>query len=333
MFLLKTILNEIFKDAMRQNATDIHLTLESNTGLVRVRRRGEMVPLTEVTIEVYRKLINYLKFTAELDINEHKIPQSGRTKFEVDDLKIGVRVSTLPISLMNEIIVIRILNPMGDRQSNELFHTKEKYEFLKNYMERMQGLILFTGPTGSGKTTLMYRLMADIISENKRQIISIEDPVEYELDGMVQVEINEKANMDYGPLLKGVLRCDPDVIMFGEIRDAQIASELLRASLSGHLVLSTFHSKSALSTLSRLKDYGLYVEEMIQSISLIINQRIIHTKKGSYIIYEFMDNTQIKNYLIDSIFDVFTLPMQLDSLYKGGMITEDELETFKNKFK
>lgn len=116
---------------MRQNATDIHLTLESNTGLVRVRRRGDMAPLTELPIEVYRKLINYLKFTAELDINEHKIPQSGRTVFEIDDSKVGVRVSTLPISLMNEIIVIRILNPMEDRQSNELLHTREKYEFLK----------------------------------------------------------------------------------------------------------------------------------------------------------------------------------------------------------
>lgn len=330
---MKTILHEIFKDAMRQNATDIHLTLESNTGLVRVRRRGEMVTLRELTIDVYRKMINYLKFTAELDINEHKVPQSGRTIFESGDLKVGVRVSTLPISLMNEIIVIRILNPMENRTSNDLFHTHEKYEFLKGFMERMQGLILFTGPTGSGKTTLMYRLLMDIISENRRQVISIEDPVEYEMDGMVQVEINEKANMDYGPLLKGVLRCDPDVIMFGEIRDAKIASELLRASLSGHLVLSTFHSKSAISTLSRLKDYGLYVEEMIQSISLIINQRVIHTHKGSYIIYEFMDNKQIKNYLEDGTHEVFTLSEQLDLLYKGGMITEAELTSFKTRFK
>lgn len=330
---MKRILNEIFEDAMRQNATDIHFTLESNTGLIRVRRSGEMVTLKEVTIEVYGKLINYLKFTAELDINEHKVPQSGRTVFEIGDLKVGVRVSTLPISLMNEIIVIRILNPMEDRQSDELFHTREKYEFLKNYMTRMQGLVLFTGPTGSGKTTLMYRLLMDIISENKRHVISIEDPVEYELDGIVQVEINEKAKMDYEPLLKGVLRCDPDVIMFGEIRDAKIASELLRASLSGHLVLSTFHSKSAISTLSRLKDYGLYVEEMIQSISLIINQRIVHTQKGSFIIYEFMENNQIKNYLIEGTSDVFTLSDQLDTLQKGGMITESELASFKDRFK
>ncbi|KKK35523.1 hypothetical protein WN59_01435 [Salinicoccus sediminis] len=330
---MKTILSEIFKGAMRQNATDIHLTLESNTGLVRVRRRGEMAALCEVTMEEYRKLINYLKFTAELDINEHKVPQSGRTVFDDGELSVGVRVSTLPISLMNEIIVIRILNPMEERKSEGLFHTREEYEFLKEYMTRMQGLILFTGPTGSGKTTLMYRLLADIISENRRQVISIEDPVEYEMDGIVQVEINEKANMDYSPLLKGVLRCDPDVIMFGEIRDAKIASELLRASLSGHLVLSTFHSKSAVSTLSRLKDYGLYTEEMIQSISLIINQRLIHTDRGSYIIYEYMESGHIKDYLSGKKTDIFTLSAQLDALGKGGSISEKELKTFKGRFK
>jgi len=330
---LKTILSEIFKGAMRQNATDIHLTLESSTGLVRVRRRGEMATLCEVTMEEYRKLINYLKFTAELDINEHKVPQSGRTVFDDGEITVGVRVSTLPISLMNEIIVIRILNPVEDRKSAGLFHTRKEYEFLKEYMTRMQGLVLFTGPTGSGKTTLMYRLLGDIISENRRQIISIEDPVEYEMDGIVQVEINEKASMDYSPLLKGVLRCDPDVIMFGEIRDAKIASELLRASLSGHLVLSTFHSKSAVSTLSRLKDYGLYTEEMIQSISLIINQRLIHTQRGSYIIYEYMESDHIINYLSGKKTEIFTLSEQLDALWKGGSISDTELKTFKSRFK
>lgn len=329
---MKEILEEVFKDAMCLNATDIHLTLESNTGLIRVRRRGEMTPLREVSIEAYRKLVNYLKFTAELDINEHKIPQSGRTVFEVDDGAVGVRVSTLPISLMNEIIVIRILNPMGNRTSGDLFYEQEDYDFLKEFMQRMQGLILFTGPTGSGKTTLMYRLIDEVIREKNRQVISIEDPIEYDLDGMIQVEINEKASMDYAPLLKGVLRCDPDVIMFGEIRDANIASQLLKASLSGHLVLSTFHSKSAVSTLSRLKDYGLYTEELMQSISLIINQRIIHTREGSFIIYECMDNGQIKGFLMEDSLELTTIEMKLETLFEKEVITEDEFKAYKQKY-
>ena len=121
--------------------------------------------------------------------------------------------------------------------------------------------------------------------------------------------------------------------MFGEIRDAKIASELLRASLSGHLVLSTFHSKSAVSTLSRLKDYGLYTEEMIQSISLIINQRLIHTQRGSYIIYEYMESDHIINYLSGKKTEIFTLSEQLDALWKGGSISDTELKTFKSRFK
>ena len=330
---MKAVLDDIIKDAMHQNATDIHITLESNTGLIRVRKQGELEPLQEVSLDAYKKLINYLKFIAELDINEHRIPQSGRTMIQIKNDRIGVRVSTLPISLLNEIIVIRILNPMKDKKSGDLFYEQSHYLFLKEYMTRMQGLILFTGPTGSGKSTLMYRLISDVINEQGRQIISIEDPVEHDLDGMVQVEINEKANMDYVSLLKGVMRCDPDIIMFGEIRDSQIASELLKASLSGHLVLTTFHSKSAASTLSRLKDYGLYIEEMIESITLIINQRIIHTKKGSYIIYEFMDNARIKDYLLNKKTDLITLEMQLEALNERKRITDDEFKTFKEKFK
>ncbi|WP_020008414.1 competence type IV pilus ATPase ComGA [Salinicoccus albus] len=330
---MKAVLDDIIKDAMHQNATDIHITLESNTGLIRVRKQGELEPLQEVPLDAYKKLINYLKFIAELDINEHRIPQSGRTMIQIENDRIGVRVSTLPISLLNEIIVIRILNPMADKKSGDLFYEQSHYLFLKEYMTRMQGLILFTGPTGSGKSTLMYRLISDVINEQGRQIISIEDPVEHDLNGMVQVEINEKANMDYVSLLKGVMRCDPDIIMFGEIRDSHIASELLKASLSGHLVLTTFHSKSAVSTLSRLKDYGLYIEEMIESITLIINQRIIHTNKGSYIIYEFMDNTRIKDYLLNKKTDLITLEMQLEALNERKRITDDEFKNFKEKFK
>ena len=127
----------------------------------------------------------------------------------------------------------------------------------------------------------MYRLAAETAAEQTRQIISIEDPVEFDIDHVVQAEINDKANLSYGPLIRGVLRCDPDIVLFGEIRDKIIAEELLKTSLSGHLVISTFHSKSALSTLTRLKDYGLFKEEMTESISLIVNQRLIHAEQGS----------------------------------------------------
>lgn len=331
--MMKQLVEEILKDAMHQNATDIHLTLESAMGLVRIRKAGEMHPLKEMTVETYRKSVNYLKFIAELDINEHNTPQSGRTAINIEDTVLNVRVSTLPISLMNEIVVIRVLNAMEGRPSSALFDLPEDYDFFLPYLGRQQGLILFTGPTGSGKSTLMYRLIQEVAASGRRQIISIEDPIEYELDGLVQVEINEKANIDYAPLLKGVLRCDPDIIMFGEIRDATIASQLLKASLSGHLVLSTFHSRSAVSTLSRLKDYDLYDEEILQSISLIVNQRIIYTGGGSFIIYESLDNSQIETLLKGGTIRHQTIVDKIDALHLAGRLTEDEHLSYVEKFK
>lgn len=330
---MKKLIETILKDAMHQDATDVHLTSEGKKAHVKIRCLGKMQLLEVIDIEVYRRAINYLKFIADLDINEHRVPQSGRTTILIDEEVVNLRISTLPVSLMDEIIVIRILNLMEDRASDQLFSTTSEYDFFHDYINRQQGLVLFTGPTGSGKSTLMYRLIREVAARGERQIISIEDPIEYEQEGIVQVEINEKAQIDYEPLLKGVLRCDPDVIMFGEIRDANIASNLLRASLSGHLVFSTFHSKSAVAALSRLKDFGLYDEEMVQSISLIINQRLIHTQKGSYIIYEALENTGIQEFLKTGSVVYGTLHDRLTLMLDEGGLNADEFTFYEDKFK
>lgn len=330
---MKDYILNYLKAASEYHVTDIHITLESSYGLIKFRQKGRMITKDKIEIHEYKRLINFLKFTAELDINEHKIPQSGKAFFEVDDRVIAVRISTLPTTLMNEIIVIRVLDALEELSSEELFYHPDKYKFLKEYMAQNQGLILFTGPTGSGKSTVMYRLSKEVIEEGDRQIISIEDPIEFDIDGMVQVEINEKAMMDYGPLLRGVLRCDPDIIMFGEIRDKKVASELLKASLSGHLVISTFHSKSTKSTLSRLKEYGLYKEEMGESISLIVNQRIIHTRTKSYIVYEYMTNHEIRKFLNDEDVTVHTLNDELNILYETGLLGDEEFKDYTDKFK
>lgn len=178
----------------------------------------------------------------------------------------------------------------------------------------------------------MYRLAADAVAEGSRQIISIEDPVEFDIDGLVQVEINDKANLSYAPLIRGVLRCDPDIIMFGEIRDRVIAEELLKTSLSGHLVLSTFHSKNALSTLTRLKDYGLYKEEMAESISLIVNQRLIHADRGSFIVYEYLDRAMIQAYLNGDAVNYTTIQDKLLELYQEGALTDEEYKHYNRSF-
>src|SRR5699024_6704889 len=258
--------------------------------------------------------------------------KSGRTSFYSVNLLCNIRVSTLPLTIMKEIVVIRLLNTSAGKSSESLFYKDEDYKFLASHMKLSQGLILFTGPTGSGKSTVMYRLAADAVAEGSRQIISIEDPVEFDIDGLVQVEINDKANLSYAPLIRGVLRCDPDIIMFGEIRDRVIAEELLKTSLSGHLVLSTFHSKNALSTLTRLKDYGLYKEEMAESISLIVNQRLIHADRGSFIVYEYLDRAMIQAYLNGDAVNYTTIQDKLLELYQEGALTDEEYKHYNRSF-
>lgn len=329
---MKNKIIDILENAKKGQATDIHIILESDCGKVKFRQKGIMKDFMEITKDEFKRIVNYLKFIAELDINEHKIPQSGKTAMQVNDEALAIRVSTLPLTLMDEVVVIRILDSLAKRKAESLFLDAGEFDFFKEYIQLSQGLILFTGPTGSGKSTLMFNLLNEIIKEGTRQVISIEDPVEYEIDGMVQVEINEKADISYGPLLKGALRCDPDVLMFGEIRDRNIARELIRASLSGHLVFSTFHSKSAISTLSRLKDFGLYDEELKQSISLIINQRILHSDDKSFIIYEFLTAPQINDYLMGRTVEYLNLNDRLLSLKNEGYLNHEKFIFYSQKF-
>lgn len=329
---MKQLAESIIKDAYDSGASDIHITFEKTGGSVRKRVRGKMAAVRMLETDILKRLINYLKFIAELDINEHKIPQSGRTSFYIGKLLCNIRVSTLPLTIMKEIVVIRLLNNSAEKTSAELFYNQSDYDFLLEYMKLSQGLILFTGPTGSGKSTVMYRLAAETAAEQTRQIISIEDPVEFDIDHVVQAEINDKANLSYGPLIRGVLRCDPDIVLFGEIRDKIIAEELLKTSLSGHLVISTFHSKSALSTLTRLKDYGLFKEEMTESISLIVNQRLIHAEQGSFIVYEYIDAEMIALHLNGDHPNYKTIGDKLSDMHKEGGLTDEEFEYYNRTF-
>ncbi|MFC3900820.1 ATPase, T2SS/T4P/T4SS family [Aliicoccus persicus] len=325
-------IEKIIVHAKEQHASDIHITLESSYGLVRFRIKGEMVDYDYIKTSEYNKMINYLKFMADLDINEHRIPQSGKTLITHNQESIAVRVSTLPIDMMNEVIVIRLLLSENHLKQLELFHDEKDMMFLQNYVSKSQGLILFTGPTGVGKTTLMYQLLTNEINQSKKQIISIEDPIEYESDHMIQVEINEKTEMNHENILKGALRCDPDILLFGEIRSKEVAESLIKASLSGHLVLSTFHSKSAIATIERLKDYGLFKEEIRQSVSLIINQRLIHTENRSYLIYEHITNDDICQLLDGEYPSYETLNDKVATLYKEKVIDRDVYEKYSKQF-
>ncbi|CAD2075968.1 ATPase, T2SS/T4P/T4SS family [Phocicoccus pinnipedialis] len=326
---MKTQLNNILKEARDNNYTDIHIMYQNKGGIIRARKRGKMFDVQTVGLEEYKRLVNYLKFIADLDVNEYRIPQSGRIEIIVEDEPMNIRISTLPISLMNEVIVIRILNSVKNIESRKLFKDEEDFIFLKQKMMHNQGLILFTGPTGSGKSTIMYRLLEEIVAIGDRQVISIEDPIEFNIERIIQVEINEKAQLDYGHILRGVLRCDPDIIMFGEIRDNKIAKELVRASLSGHLVISTFHSKSAVSALMRLREFDILNEELKEALTLIINQRIMHFKDKSFIVYEALHKEEIVKILNDAAVEIKTIAIKVEDLFKKGVISLEDYLYFK----
>lgn len=329
---MRQIIEKIIFNAKEQQASDIHITLESSFGSIRFRIKGEMIHYDSIKRQDYNKLINYLKFMADLDINEHRLPQSGKTVIQNAHDSVSIRVSTLPISMMNEIIVVRLLLSETHLKQLKLFKSEEDISFLQDYVSKSQGLILFTGPTGSGKTTLMYQLILNEIQKSQRQVISIEDPIEYESDQMVQVEINEKTAMNHENLLKGALRCDPDILLFGEIRSKLVAESLLKASLSGHLVMTTFHSKSAVATIERLKDYGLFKEEIRQSVSLIVNQRMIHTEDESLIIYEYITNEDIDALLSGLPIQFKTIQDNLEDLFKRAVINQDVYEKYAKQY-
>lgn len=326
---MENLLHHLLKQSISDSYTDIHITLEQSHGLIKIRQFGKMKNFACCNTHTYKQFVNYLKFIAELDTNEHRVPQSGRIEKDVDDVTVNIRISTLPTSLMNEIVVIRILNSAKDIPSEKLFRRPDEYSHLKELCLKKDGLVLFTGPTGSGKSTVMFRLLNDIRNVGDKQIITIEDPIEFDLPNIIQVEINEKAKLDYAPILRGVMRCDPDVIMFGEIRDSTIATELVKASLSGHLVYSTFHSNSAYSAILRLKEYGIYNEELAESIQAIINQRIIHNKKQSFILYEYITKNDIKKILSGESIRYDTIQDKLKQLYENNLIEANTYEEYK----
>ncbi len=264
----------IIKNAIRRGASDVHIEAQENQ--VRVRNRIDGVLQDSIKLPKWTQpiIISRIKVLGSMDISEKRLPQDGRIKVRSRNLSVDLRVSTLP-TYYGEKAVIRILN------KEEAFLTIEDLGFapkslvpIKTFIRQPQGMILFTGPTGSGKTSSLYACMRKIRSEEVN-IISVEDPVEYELSGINQVQINEKVGLTFPFILRSILRQDPNVIMVGEIRDMETAEIALQASLTGHLVLSTLHTNDAPSAVTRLLDIGMPPYLIASSILGIIAQRLV----------------------------------------------------------
>ncbi|MFB0532738.1 MAG: ATPase, T2SS/T4P/T4SS family, partial [Desulfatiglandales bacterium] len=252
--------------------------IEAQENQVRVRNRIDGVLQDSIKLPKWTQpvIVSRIKVLAGLNIAERRLPQDGRIRVKAKNMSVDLRVSTLP-TYYGEKAVVRILNKQVAFLSlSQLGFSDRNMTILKNFIHRPQGMVLITGPTGSGKTSTLYACMQDIKSEEVN-IISVEDPVEYELVGMNQVQINEKVGLTFPFLLRSILRQDPNVIMVGEIRDEETAEIAVQAAMTGHLVLSTLHTNDAPTAVTRLIDIGIPPYLIAASVVGVIAQRLVRT--------------------------------------------------------
>lgn len=270
----ESFLNDLIVEAKSLKSSDIHIEIYEESCRVRMRIDGMMVERYVLKKNDYPALINKIKIMANLDIAEKRLPQDGRINFRTASEQFDIRVSVLP-TLHGEKVVLRLLNNnAADIDINKVGFS----EFdLSNYLQgvkRPNGIILISGPTGSGKTTTLYATLKFLNMET-RNILTIEDPIEYTLKGINQVQLKESIGLTFAAALRTFLRQDPDVIMVGEIRDTETANMAIRAALTGHLVLSTVHTNSAWGTISRLIDMGIPAFLVANTLNTTVAQRLI----------------------------------------------------------
>ena len=268
------LLQSVFEDAVQVNASDVHIEPQENKVQIRFRIDGALNPQTDADSRIGPALVLRLKLMAGLDISEKRLPQDGRLNVIVRDQKIDVRMSSMPTQY-GESVVLRLLNRKATLQTlDRLGMPGDMLERFRELLQRTAGMILVTGPTGSGKTTTLYAALAELNTVD-RKILTVEDPVEYRVAGINQVQVNEKIDLTFARVLRSALRQDPDVVLIGEIRDEETAQIGLRAALTGHLVFSTLHTKDAASTPIRLVDMGAPGYMVATSVHAVIAQRLV----------------------------------------------------------
>ena len=268
------LLQTVFEDAIQANASDVHIEPQERNVHIRFRIDGVLQKQAEADTKIGPAVVLRLKLMAGLDISEKRHPQDGRFNVKVREQPVDVRLSTMPVQY-GESVVMRLLNRKDGLLSlDNIGMPPDMLKRFRQILRRTNGMALVTGPTGSGKTTTLYAALTEINSVEKK-IITVEDPVEYRLPGVNQVQVNEKIELTFSTVLRSALRQDPDVILVGEMRDEETANIGLRAALTGHLVLSTLHTKNATTTPIRLIDMGAPYYMVGTSVHAVVAQRLV----------------------------------------------------------
>ncbi len=268
--------NQVLKDAIELRASDIHLEPFEDEFKIRYRIDGELqeVPVPGQLKQFQPAIVSRVKILSHLNIAEKRLPQDGRIKVRIDNAEVDIRVSVIPM-LHGEAVVMRLLRQNSTlRGLKDIGMNQRELEHFQHVLQLPHGIILVTGPTGSGKTSTLYTALNEI-NDAVRKIITVEDPVEYQLKGVNQIQVNEKSGLTFARGLRSILRHDPDVILIGEIRDAETAQIAVQASLTGHLVFSTLHTNDAPGALTRLVDMGVEPYLVASSLEAVLAQRLV----------------------------------------------------------
>ncbi len=268
------LLQTIFEDAVQVRASDIHIEPQENRLHIRFRIDGVMHLQTKAELKIASALVLRLKLMSGLDISEKRLPQDGRFAVKIKQQTVDVRISTMPTQYGESVVMRLLIQNTSGFSLEKLGMPSDMLERFRKLIHRPSGMVLVTGPTGSGKTTTLYAALNELNSTSNK-IITVEDPVEYRLPGINQVQVNEKIDLDFSRVLRSTLRQDPDIVLIGEMRDQETAQIGLRAAMTGHLVLSTLHTNDAISTPIRMIDMGAPRFMVAMSIVAVVAQRLV----------------------------------------------------------
>ncbi|CAM3143950.1 GspE/PulE family protein [Streptobacillus ratti] len=316
-------LENILELAISKNATDIHIREHDNVCKLELRINGNIHKIEDTHKLNVREIIARIKILSKLNVAEKRLPQDGAFTHVFKEKKYDIRVATLP-SNMGENVVLRILNStLNDISLTSLGFDNDSISILKKACSKSNGLILITGPTGSGKSTTLLSLI-NILMKSKRKIITIEDPIENKIEDIVQVQVKEEIGLTFEKILRTVLRSDPDIIIISEIRDEITAQIAIRAGLTGHLVLATLHTNDSVSTINRLIDMNIPKYLILDSLLCILSQRLVFNGYKRTCISEILEiNDEIKK-IFSNHFDKTTIEEKLKT--KGFIKLKDKLE-------
>ena len=328
---MKAKFEKLIKEALQLQVTDIHFSFSKKQVKISLRTLHgfKLLPPDEEALG----LLNYLKYCANLDLGNMGKPQSGQFESVIDGRCLYFRFSYL-MTLQVESAVLRILGQQQNLTLEQLSDDRRVQRVFATWTHLRNGLILLSGPTGSGKTTTLNAILSKIAENQQLKVISLEDPIEIVNDSYLQLQINEKINFTYEEGIKQLLRHDPDVIMIGEVRDENTAKMAYRCALSGHLVFTTIHTKCASEAIKRLLEFGLTANELSGTLSAVMNQRLFASKKGKgrICIYEILDREMLQRAIYgeqiqhEDIFQLIKKAAEYGNIYKKDAQQEVELE-------